>query len=72
MSDKKTQMPKCPPCNTAKNVKPFGLTGTLFHCSKCHGTFEPDGEGGDYSDRNPAARLEREERRRQSRFARRS
>lgn len=68
----KPQFPRCPACNTAKNVKPFGLTGALFHCSRCHGTFEPDNEGGDYSDRNPAARLLREERRQVSRFPRRS
>lgn len=38
--------PRCPACDTAKHVSPFGLTGAMFYCSKCHGTFEPDGEGG--------------------------
>lgn len=36
------------------------------HCLKCGAWFDDDpDEGGEYSDRNPAARLEREDRRRE-------
>lgn len=54
--------PKCPQCGRIKAVV---QAGEFFHCNKCGATFdnEPD-EGGDYSDRNPAARLERAERKR--------
>lgn len=57
--------PKCPRCGTNKQVKPHGVAGDMYHCHRCHGTFDDDpNEGGTYSDFNPAARLEREERRR--------
>lgn len=57
--------PKCPRCGTNKHVRPHGVVGDLYRCGKCSGTFDDDPEeGGDYSDRNPAARLERDDRRR--------
>lgn len=61
-------LPPCPKCDTAKHVIAIGLTGETFHCDRCAGLFDrqPD-EGGDYSDRNPAARLERQERKPQRR-----
>lgn len=59
--------PRCPRCN-----RPGQPAGELWHCRACLMLFdnEPE-EGGDYSDRNPAARLEREERKRESRFPKR-
>lgn len=58
----KPTMPKCPRCKTARHVVKLGL----YLCQNCNGTFDetdPD-EGGDFDDRNPAARMEREERNR--------
>lgn len=45
--------------------------GDLFRCPKCGGVFDasPD-EGGTYSDRDPAARLMREERARERKLDR--
>lgn len=60
--------PRCPRCNSkSEHAGP-----DLFRCLKCGGLHDgaPD-EGGDYSDRSPSARIEREERAR-ARFARRS
>jgi rubredoxin len=57
-------IPKCPRCGRRKSVQPQGSCGDLFRCTKCGNVFDNDpDEGGDYSDRNPAARMEREERR---------
>lgn len=57
--------PNCPRCGSNKQVVPQGTVGDMFHCKKCGATLDSDpSEGGDYSDHNPAARLEREERRR--------
>ena len=54
--------PKCPRCGRVKAVQ---KAGGFFHCNGCGATFDDDpNEGGDWSDRNPAARLERQERRR--------
>lgn len=55
--------PKCIGCGRRKAVQ---RVGDYLKCSACGALFdeEPD-EGDDYSDRNPAARLEREERTRQ-------
>lgn len=61
---------RCPRCN-----RPQRRQGphSLYWCDHCRCQFDdsPD-EGGDYSDRNPAARLEREEARRESRKVRRT
>lgn len=55
----------CPSCQTGQFRRG---DGTVYHCGKCGGMFDDDPEdGGDYSDRNPAARLEREERRGEAR-----
>ena len=53
-----TNEPRCPVCN-----RKGSRAGQLWRCAQ-HGLFddEPD-EGGTHSDRNPAARLERQERR---------
>ena len=59
----------CPVCKTAKHVHPHGREE--FFCDKCKGLFSDPNEGGDYSDRNPAARLEREERRQHGKGSRR-
>lgn len=59
--------PPCPVCRSSKQVQPVGVSGDMFRCGKCGGLFDNDSdEGGDYSDRNPSARLERQERSRAS------
>lgn len=53
---------RCPKCGTPQTP---GAGQTIFFCHKCRMQFDNDpDEGGDFSDRNPAARLEREDRRR--------
>ena len=53
-------MNRCPLCNSPK-ITPLGRH--WFRCATCGAHFDNDpGEGGDYSDRNPSARLERQER----------
>lgn len=61
---------RCPRC---KRPKPYKSPDALYWCDDCNGMFDdkPD-EGGDYSDHNPAARLEREDRARGQRQARRA
>lgn len=60
----KPTLPKCPCCKRTKTVSRVGIVGDMFRCSQC-GMFdnEPE-EGGDHSNHNPAARLERQERNR--------
>lgn len=54
---------RCPACKGA--LKP---AGAMLRCAKCGGFYDDSPEeGGDYSDHNPAARLEREERERERR-----
>lgn len=54
--------PPCPRCGTNRQVVNHGREE--FFCGKCGGIFDSDpSEGGDYSDRDPSARLERQERR---------
>jgi len=67
---RQSEMPLCPACRTKKHVFPVPYSSTRFHCNDCHGTFEPDDEGGDYSDRNPAARLMREDNAREAKLRR--
>lgn len=59
--------PKCPRCGRIKAIVRLG-----DYCLRCEPNYggcgalfdhDPD-EGSDYSDRNPAARIERQERRR--------
>lgn len=58
--------PSCPKCGTNKRVSTHGQD--QFFCGRCKGLFDSDpDEGGDYSDRNPALRMERQERRSESR-----
>lgn len=55
----KSQLPKCPVCGTNAGTV---AQGEMFFCRRCNGLFDGDpNEGGDYSDRNPGARLERDE-----------
>lgn len=57
----KAPMPKCPKCNSARAVVQLAE----FFCNNCKFIFDNDpDEGGDYSDRDPSARLERQERNR--------
>lgn len=58
--DSKTPKVACPRCG---KKQPEQNPNTIYFCSGCSGMFDstPD-EGGDYSSRNPAERLEREER----------
>lgn len=58
-----SQQPKCPGCGSTKHVT-RRADGDCW-CGRCKVMFDGDDpdEGGDYSDFNPAARLEREERR---------
>jgi rubredoxin len=57
--------PKCIGCGRIKSVQ---VVGEFFKCSACGVLFDSDpNEGSDHSDRNPAARLEREDRARAQR-----
>ena len=60
----------CPRCGRKQQRQ--ASADALYWCSICRGYYDaqPD-EGGDYSDRNPAARIEREERQRSARAGRR-
>lgn len=59
----------CPRCNRKQQKR--GLDAMYF-CENCRCQFDADpNEGGDFSDRNPAARIEREERRKNSRRSKR-
>lgn len=63
---------KCQFCGTTKGIEKVGLAGDMFHCNRCGANFDTDpDEGGDYSTFNPAARLEREERRQERTHSRR-
>lgn len=57
-----TELSYCPKCRTRK---PAHRVGQLLKCTGCLCWHDdaPD-EGGDYDDRNPSARLERQERQR--------
>lgn len=61
---------KCPGCGKPQAADPN--PDKIYYCPKCGAQFDstPD-EGGSYSDRNPAARLEREERERERKLQRR-
>jgi len=59
----KKEVPPCPRCRSVADVVAQGASG-YFACRRCGGLFDDDpDEGGDYCDRDPAARLIREERR---------
>lgn len=54
----KKQLPACPVCKTAAQVK---RSGDNFVCGRCHGMFDGDpDEGGTHSD-DPTRRIECEE-----------
>lgn len=58
-------MKRCPFCNSKKIVASGPRN---FFCHDCKATFDSEpSEGGDYSDRNPGARIERKEREQQQR-----
>lgn len=55
----------CPRC---KRRQPARGPDAIYWCDHCQGQFDGDpDEGGSYSDRDPSARLEREERIKQAR-----
>lgn len=55
----------CPKCG--RRQKRQG-SDTMYWCGNCQGMHDADSEeGGDYSDRDPSARLERQERHQQRR-----
>ena len=56
-----TPVPRCVRCKSKRVAR----LGELYRCASCDALFDdnPD-EGGDYSSRNPSARMEREERQR--------
>jgi hypothetical protein len=58
MKPPKPTVPPCPRCG--RKGQPANPEGSLFRCGQCGAFYDsaPD-EGGDWSDRNPAARLER-------------
>lgn len=58
----KPETVRCPKCN-----RPQRDTGadSIYWCSHCRMQFDTTDDGGTYSDHNPAARLEREERNQQ-------
>lgn len=59
--------PRCPRCQS-KGVP----QADMYWCRRCEGLYDDDpDEGGDHSTFNPAARLEREERRQQRKMVRR-
>lgn len=61
---KSTNVPsvRCPRCGRAQRA---GRPSVIYWCDHCRVQFDDDpDEGGTYSDRNPGARMEREERRR--------
>lgn len=59
---------RCPKCGRKQPVR---SSDALYRCPVCQVTFDNDpDEGGTYSDRDPAARLEREERQRAERHDR--
>jgi tRNA(Ile2) C34 agmatinyltransferase TiaS len=60
--------PTCPFCGRRKGIRPAGPD--TFKCPACGALFDDDpDEGGTYSNRNPAARLEREDRERQRKLS---
>lgn len=61
----KQPIPPCPKCRSKAQVSVVGVCGDQFICTRrgC-GLFDNDpNEGGDYHETNPAARLERADRR---------
>ncbi len=48
----------CPKCGTKQQDRGKDV---FYFCDKCRMQFDLESDGGDYSDRNPAARLERAE-----------
>jgi hypothetical protein len=54
----------CPSCRRKQAAKPGN--DAMYRCTWCQACFDNDpNEGGDFEDENPAARLVREEQRRQ-------
>lgn len=60
----------CPRC---KRTQPVRTADSIYWCEHCRCQFDNDpDEGGSHSDFNPAARMEREERRKQEQAGNRS
>ena len=66
-----TKLPKCQNARCGRRKTVRQRSDGQYVCSHCGCIWdaEPD-EGGDYCDRNPAARLEREERQRERKLDR--
>ncbi len=54
--------PKCKMCGRKNTVANLFGNPKLWYCDWCKMAFDTEDDGGDYDDRNPAARMEREER----------
>jgi len=66
---KRPPSPACPSCRT-RNGTPANAEASIWKCGRCGGFYDDDSdEGGDYG-KNPSTRLERAERRRESRVGR--
>lgn len=60
--------PPCPQCGNKSGIQQIGLT---FKCPRCRALYDNDpDEGGTFSDRNPSARLDRQDRERQRKLDR--
>lgn len=57
---------QCPRCRRVKDVSVYSDGGRYCHACQMEFDGDPD-DGGDFDDRNPAARLERQEQRRAGR-----
>ena len=65
----KQKKPECanPKCRSRRTYKAFdNPADKTWRCHDCPAEFEPDDEGGDYSDYDPSWRIQREERKRRA------
>jgi len=63
-----SDMPACPRCGPRKRNLVIESGHRLWYCHGCHMQFDDDPEeGGDFDDRDPSRRLERQEARRRPR-----
>lgn len=61
---KPSDKPKCPKSGCKGRGIEQGRSG-IFVCNRCNGHFDNEpNEGGDFSDKDPSARLQRQERQR--------
>lgn len=63
-----TEVVRCPGCNRPQPKR--GSHDSIYWCGHCRCQFDDDpDDGGTHDDRNPAARMEREERMKENRRA---